>query len=157
MQSNPTPAADKITETTVKKLQDCMRGELAATETYELALTKVQHVGLHRALQNIFSSHAGRVSRLRRRILELGGDVPSTSGVWGTFATLAQKGADLVGDKAAIGMLEEGEDRQLKIYDDAVESVDSTTRQLIQRDLIEEQRRTHALCRELKEYTRAPS
>ena len=46
----------------VEKLQELLRGELSAVETYELALKSINHVGLHRTLQEILVSHSRRVA-----------------------------------------------------------------------------------------------
>jgi hypothetical protein len=140
-----------------EKLQECLRGELSAMETYELALKSVTHVGLHNSLQEIFVSHARRAERLRERIERSGGESPQSSGLWGTFAKGLQAGADLLGDRTAIAVLEAGEDRGLELYTQGLEDCDAGTRKLIATELLPEQQRTHELCRTLKSYVNAPS
>lgn len=156
MQMNQqTQSAAKAEDT--GKLEECFRGELSAVETYELALKSITHVGLHRALQELLESHALRSERIREQISRLGAEPPKSSGVWGAFTKVVQAGADLIGDRAAIAALEEGEDRGLAMYTTGLEGCDAKTRKFIDTELLPEQRRTHELCRSLKTYVTAPS
>jgi demethoxyubiquinone hydroxylase (CLK1/Coq7/Cat5 family) len=156
MQMNQqTPHAAKAEDTA--KLEECLQGELSAVETYELALKSINHVGLHRALQEILESHALRAERIRERISRAGAEAPKSSGVWGAFTKVVQAGADLLGDRVAIATLEEGEDRGLAMYTSGLEGCDAKTRKFIDTELLPEQRRTHDLCRSLKTYVKAPS
>lgn len=148
---------DTGTNPTIEKLQDCLRGEMMAVETYERALSSVDHVGLHHALQEILTSHAHRQDLIRERLGHMGGDVPSSTGLFGTFAKVLQRGADILGDRVAIAALEEGEDRGLAMYEEAVASCDGRTRRFIEKDLLPEQHHTHDLCRQLKDYVTQPS
>lgn len=144
-------------EANIEKLQECLRGELSAVETYEMALKNVSHVGLHGRLQELLASHARRADRLRDRVEQLGAEPSRSSGIWGAFAKVFQAGADLLGDRAAIAALEEGEDHALKLYTDRVDGCDADTRRLLATELMPEQRRTHDLCKALKTYAGAPS
>jgi hypothetical protein len=141
----------------MEKLQECFRSELSATETYQLALGRVTHVGLHRTLQEMLTSHARRQDLIADSILGLGGEPPTSSGVWGVFAKVFQAGADLLGDRPAIAALEEGEDRCLKLYTEGPDGCDRETRQLIDKHLLPAQQRTHDLCKTLRDYVTAPS
>lgn len=158
MQTNTsTTAHTELQNGSVSKLQDLLRSELSAVETYEMALKSVSHVGLHRTLQEILVSHSNRIPQLREKILGMGGAPPASSGVWGAFAKVFQGGADILGDRVAIAALEEGEDRAVALYTGDMNDVDARTRRFIDTDLVAEQRRTHDLCRTLKSYTSAPS
>jgi len=144
-------------ERTAEKLQDILRAETSAVETYELALESITHVGLHRALQEILASHGQRVEQVRTRMRWLGTEPATGSGVSGAFAKTFQAGADLLGDRAAIAALEQGEDRLLSLYTRDLSSLDSRTCEFIETSLLPSQRHTHDLCRTLKSYTNAPS
>lgn len=146
-----------IKNASIEKLQECLRGELSAVETYELAAKGVEHVGIHHTLQQLLASHARRTTQLTERIRELGAAPAKSSGVWGAFAKAVQAGADLLGDRVAISALEEGEDRGLKLYTDNLTGCDPVTRRLIEAEILPQQQRTHELCRTLKTYTNAPS
>jgi len=155
--TNTTGREDEARDVGVAKLQECMRSELSAVETYELALKSVNHVGLHRTLQEILVSHQNRTTLLREKIQALGAEAPTNSGVWGAFAKAFQVGADLLGDRIAIATLEEGEDRGVELYTADLAGCDAATRKLIDSELRVEQQRTHDLCRTLKTYVIAPS
>lgn len=160
MQPNMNTNPSRETETrdaSVAKLQECLRSEFSAAETYELALKSVTHVGIHRTLQEILVSHSRRTALLRDKITGLGAEASTDTGVWGAFAKAFQIGADLLGDRLAIAALEEGEDRGLELYSKDLAECDLKTRKLIDTDLLPEQRRTHDLCRTLKRYMTAPS
>ena len=155
MQTNP--HREPTTNAGIEKLQDCLRGELSAIETYELALKNVTHVSVHHTLQEILVSHARRTDQLRDKLRRMGAEPPKSSGVWGAFAKVVQAGADLLGERAAITALEEGEDRMLKVYTTNLDECDATTRRFIETDLLPAQQHTHELCRGLKSYIKATS
>lgn len=138
----------------VDQLNDFLRGELSAVETYDLALRSVRDAELATALRNIRDNHDRRVTLLRERIRTLGGEPVHGSGVWGAIAKLVQRGADLFGDKAAIAVLEEGEDRCKKMYSD-FGHLDASTRELVATQIAPEQQRTHDLCSSLHRMTKA--
>ena len=150
-----TPGADKAAD--MAKLEECLQGELSAVETYELALKGIDHVGLHKALQELLESHSLRSEKIRERITRAGGEPPKSSGVWGAFTKVVQAGADLLGDRTAIATLEAGEDRGLAMYTTGLEGCDAKTRSFIESDLLPEQRKSHDLCRSLKTYVKAPT
>jgi demethoxyubiquinone hydroxylase (CLK1/Coq7/Cat5 family) len=153
-----TPSRENASRhTSVEKLQEFLRSEISAVETYELALKSVTHVGLHRTLQEILSSHYRRTLQLREKIAGLGSEPEASSGVWGAFAKVFQAGADLLGERVAIAALEEGEDRSLEMYSADIKGCDAKTQKLVDYDLLPEQRRTHDLCRTLKTYVTTPS
>jgi hypothetical protein len=144
-------------EQSATKLAECLRGELAAVETYELALKHIDHVGLHRTLQDILASHSRRVELIRDIMIRTGMDVPTSSGVWGAFAKTVQVGADLLSVNTAIAALEAGEDRGLAMYSADLDGLEQETQSFIATTLLPEQRRTHDLCRALKSYVKQPS
>lgn len=144
-------------DASLEKLKECMRRELSAVETYELALKAIDHVGMHHTLQEIFVSHSRRTEQIGERIRLLGGEPSTSSGVWGAFAKAIQMGADLLGDRVIIAALEEGEDLTFRIYTDDLSDCDSKTRTFVQTVLMPEQRRTHDLCRSVMLYVNAPS
>jgi len=158
MQTNQPRESTPATKTmNAEKLQEFLRGELSAVETYDLAMKGVEHVGIHHTLQEILASHAQRTTQLSEKLRQLGGAPTKSSGAWGTFAKVVQAGADLLGDRVAVSALEDGEDRGLKLYTESLETVDPTTRRFIETELLPQQQRTHELCRTLKSYMNAPS
>lgn len=156
MQTDP-QTSNTSREYSTSKLEECMRGELSAVETYELALKSVTHVALHHSLQEILDNHTRRVEWLRDRLSRQGATPVKSSGVWGAFTKAVQMGADLLGNRTAIASLEEGEDRGMRLYTKDLDECDMETRTFITTQLLPEQQYTHDLCRTLKKYVNAPS
>lgn len=134
----------------VDTLNSFLRGEISAVETYRQALGHVSDTRLRGALEDCQHDHEHRVEELRERILKLGGEPVKSSGLWGTFAKLVQGGADLLGEKAAIQALEEGEDHGLHDYQRDVEQVHGEARRLVKMELLPAQKRTHERLSRLK-------
>jgi hypothetical protein len=104
----------------LETLNGLLRGELAATETYQLALARLDSE--HGALQlaQIRDEHAEAVSLLRKQIREFGGDPETSSGTWGAFAKLVEGTAQIFGNSAALVALKQGEESGLSNYERAV-------------------------------------
>ncbi len=137
------------TKKTTGVLNSLLRGELSATETYSQAIDKLRDEQIPALTENR-TCHQDRLPVLRKRIVELGGNPDATSGMWGSFAKLVEGGAKLFGRDAAIAALEEGEDRGLSDYRDALGKVDPATRAIIEEDLLPAQERTHRRMSDVK-------
>lgn len=138
-QATQTPPAH---ERRVAILNSLLRGELSAVETYDQAIRQLAKERIPELAENR-DCHAGRVDALRREILGLGGEPAKSSGVWGGFAKLVEKGASVAGRFAIIATLEEGEDRGLADYRKARDELDGPARTGIDTDLLPAQKRTH--------------
>lgn len=134
----------------VETLNSFLRGEISAVETYRQALGHVSDENLRGALEECRQDHEHRVEELRERIRRMGGEPVESSGLWGTFAKLVQGGADLLGDKAAIQALEEGEDHGLNDYQRDVDQVHGEARRFVKMELLPAQKRTHERLSRLK-------
>ncbi len=134
----------------VETLNDLLRGEISAVETYRQAIDKLSASPSRVELEQCKRSHELRVGQLREQVVRLGGQPVQGSGAWGSFAKLVEGGAKVFGEKAAIAALEEGEDHGLKLYRDDMAKLDSVMRVLIERDLLPEQERTHSALSALK-------
>ena len=103
-------------------LNECLRGELSAIETYHQALEKNRkQYGEETRFQQLASmlkDHQEAAMRLRRLIEGLGGTPSNDSGAWGTWSKTVMGAAKLLGDKAALKALKEGEESGIKRYDD---------------------------------------
>ena len=105
-------SSDKSSET-IRGLNELLRGELAALETYNQALSVVTgDRETENDLRECQSSHRERVDRLRMEIIERGGTPDTGSGAWGVFAKAVEGTAKTVGQKMAINALEAGEDHR---------------------------------------------
>jgi uncharacterized protein (TIGR02284 family) len=127
----------------VEALNELLRGERSAVETYRQAVQRVTEPGIRTQLGDCQRSHEQRCDKLEQRIHELGGRADETSGAWGTFAKIVQGGAAIVGEKATIAALEEGEDHGNKLYRNDLPKLDAQSRRLVEEELLPEQQRTH--------------
>jgi len=136
--------------TTVATLNGFLRGEISAVETYRQALDKLQTSPSRVELEQCRRSHEQRVDRLRQEVVRAGGTPEEGSGAWGAFAKLVEGSAKVLGEKAAISALEQGEDHGLKLYRDELEKLDATARAVIESEVLPAQERTHKSLSTLK-------
>lgn len=137
-------------ERSLHNLEALCRGELAAVETYNTALSSAS-LGMFRPqLIQCQRSHQNRVHLLGWRIHLLGGTPPESSGAWGVFAKAVEGAATAIGERAAISALEEGEDHGLNEYRSRIGELDADTRDFIQARVLPAQTETHSITRALK-------
>jgi osmotically-inducible protein OsmY len=133
------------------QLNSFLRGELAAVETYRMALEKLDKNSTARTeLEACKRSHEERVALLRDEILKRGGSPSTSSGPWGVFARIIEGGARAFGDKTAIAALEEGEDHGLRDYKDDLDRLEPDLRTIVQSKLLQLQEQTHSRMSALK-------
>lgn len=131
------------TKQDIKQLNEFLRGERSAVETYSQCIERFDGPTMRQELQLLRDSHAKRVQMLESRITELGGAPDSSSGAWGAFAKLVEGGAKLFGKSAAINVIEEGEDHGKKLYNDKIDELSASTRNFIVQQILPEQARSH--------------
>lgn len=112
------------TENTIDTLNKLLRGEIAATETYQQALAKVGDESGANALRQIHDEHRAAANTLRQHVHGHSGKPDQGSGSWGAFAKAVTGTAKLLGNTAAIKALKEGEEQGIKDYEDALRSND---------------------------------
>jgi uncharacterized protein (TIGR02284 family) len=134
----------------VDTLNELLRGEISAVETYRQALSKLTTSSARSQLEDCARSHQLRVEKLRDQVVRLGGQPDEKSGAWGAFARLVEGGAKTFGEKAAIAALEEGEDHGLKLYRGDIDKLDPASRALIEQDVLPAQEATHRSMSTLK-------
>jgi uncharacterized protein (TIGR02284 family) len=141
------------TKSSIEQLNEFLRGEISAVETYQMALSKVDDISTVRdeLLVNL-KSHQDRVMLLQDAIRQCGGEPATSSGPWGVFAKAVEGGAKLFGKKAAISALEEGEDHGLSDYRDELEDkdLDFQWQSLVRERLLPQQQATHDRLSDLK-------
>ncbi len=137
-------------ETSIEQLNSFLRGEISAVETYRQALDRLKTFRARGVLEDCQRSHQTRVELLKRRITTLGGQPAEGSGAWGIFAKAVEGGAAVLGEKAAIAALEEGEDHGMKDFQADMGKLDPAVRTLVEDELLPEQRRTHDSVSSLK-------
>jgi len=118
---------------TISNLNSLLRGELAATETYQQALAKIGEEDGAAELRAIHVEHREAANTLRQHVHQFGGKPDQGSGTWGAFAKAVEGTAKLFGNKAALEALKEGEEHGLNNYEEASqdEKLPSECRQLI--------------------------
>lgn len=131
------------TKSSVDQLNSFLRGEMSAVETYQMALDKLDRTSTARdeLLANL-KSHQDRVMALQDAIVQLGGTPAKSSGPWGSFAKAVEGTAKVLGDKAAVAALEEGEDHGLKDYRGERDELTPECQTIISR-LLPMQQQTH--------------
>ncbi|MDQ3364992.1 MAG: DUF2383 domain-containing protein [Myxococcota bacterium] len=109
-----------------------------------MALDKLDDISTMRdeLLVNL-KSHQDRVMVLQEAVIAAGGEPATGSGPWGVFAKAVEGGAKVLGDKATIAALEEGEDHGLKDYKSDLDDLDAATRSLVTNQLLPQQKQTH--------------
>jgi hypothetical protein len=132
------------------KLNDCLRSERSAVETYTLAIKHTDKPEISTTLSDIRESHSLRTRRIADFLRAHGVEPVKGEGALGAIAKVVQSGANLFGDKAAVASLEEFEDRFLKMYKDHWYPQD--VQHFISTELLPRQERTHELCRNLKRF-----
>jgi hypothetical protein len=138
----------------VQQLNSFLRGEISAAETYRMAIEKAssnadspeQSLGLLREIQ---AEHGRAAQSIRDRIRELGGEPEDSSGAWGVWAKFAQGVGNFLGETASLKALKEGEEHGLKDYVAGVDSIDPTSGDLVQNQLIPAQQRHITLLEQL--------
>lgn len=134
----------------IDALNSFLRGELSAVETYRQASKHIQSDLARTEVDACLQDHESRVAAIQERIQSLGGQPAESSGLWGTFAKMVQGGADLLGDKAAIDALEQGEDHGLADYNRDVKKLHGSARTFALQQLLPSQKHTHARISRLK-------
>jgi len=132
-------------EKAIDRLNSLLRGELAAIETYERALRKLDGPGTELAdqLVHFAAEHSRNADALKARVETLGGTCANPSGAWGAWSRIVQGSANVFGDGSAIKALKEGEEHGLKDYADALEDdeLDEASRRLVENEMIPRQRK----------------
>lgn len=124
----------------IETLNNFLKDELAATETYQQAIDKFQddEDGGLESLTTIHQDHKQAVASLQALIDRLGGEPADDSGVWGTWANIIQGGANLLGKKVALKALHEGEVKGCEAYQDTLQQneLPAEIRSLIENKLL---------------------
>jgi demethoxyubiquinone hydroxylase (CLK1/Coq7/Cat5 family) len=105
------------------KLDNLIRGELAALQSYDAVLKDTKDKIQMNRLQEIRNDHVDAITILSKYTI----DKPTilaeteTAGAWGDFAKAWTKGAKLMGNKTALKALTQGEEHGINKYTEALE------------------------------------
>lgn len=117
--------ADDQAEAGVKWLNRLLRGEIAAIETYEIAL---KDESLHNAeartllSQNLMEHREARTN-LEKLVFKWRGEPDTSSGLWGSFTDTLTAAAKALSTKLAIETLIRGEEHGRSDYEDMLEEM----------------------------------
>lgn len=131
----------------MKQIDELIRGEISAVESFDTVINKIKNQEELTRLSEIRQDHQRAVEKLKQfadgEILK----EADTSGPWGTFTTAFAGGASLFGDKAAVNALKVGEQHGLNEYKEALadDGVRPEVKQIIQSELIPSQERHLAI------------
>lgn len=123
------------------EINELLRGELSAIDTYQQALKKLGDEPGAKHLKNALSNHQDAAKKLTAEVAKLKGTPSTDAGAWGTWAQTVVGSAKILGDQAALKALKEGEEHGLKEYKDALEDMDipASVKNLIRTKLIGQQ------------------
>jgi len=132
----------QATQECVGTLNSLLRGELAATETYQQAMEKLKDDPAIGELRTIHVDHRETANTLRQHVHGCGGKPDQGSGAWGTWAKLVEGAAKLFGKTAALKALKEGEEHGVKDYEKALQdgSLPAECQSLIRAQLLPQTR-----------------
>jgi demethoxyubiquinone hydroxylase (CLK1/Coq7/Cat5 family) len=136
-------------EETTTTLNEVLRGELSAIETYCQAIENIREPNIIAILEEAHNCHVMRANLLSDKVRELGAEAAVSSGVWGALAKLIESGAQIFGDRATIAILEEGEDHGLEQYTALCSDTNPEIRNL-GREFLPKQEGTHSIMKDLK-------
>jgi demethoxyubiquinone hydroxylase (CLK1/Coq7/Cat5 family) len=128
----------QVIDKSARRLNSLLRGELAAMETYQLVLEKMQHDPTWADLNNIQQEHQEAVDTLRNQVRQFGERPDSRSGAWGAWARLVEGTAALLGKRTALTALKEGERFGQRDYQSALadENLPEESRAFIRSELL---------------------
>lgn len=106
--------------TGIDVLNSLLRGEIAATETYQQALAQADNEQGKHELRRLRDDHRSAANTLRQHIHYLGGQPDQGSGAWGTVAKSIEGAAKVFGHNAALKALKEGEEYGARLYERAL-------------------------------------
>lgn len=144
-----------IQKADVDQLNSFLRGELAAVETYDQAIDKIDDFEIQASLRAVRASHDRRAELLQQRVVAMGGEPATSSGLWGSFAKLVEGSAALFGVSPAIAALEEGEDRGRDEYRRDLRDLSPDNKTFVATAILPEQLRTHDAMSVLKRQLKA--
>lgn len=122
----------------VDAMNQLLRGELSAVETYDQAIEKFAGKPGVSELKSIRGEHAHAVSSLQKRVMHFGGEPAMSSGLWGTFATAVTGTAKIFGTDTVVAALKKGEEHGISEYEKALANVEVHTecKELVRNELL---------------------
>lgn len=124
----------------VSALNQLLRGELSAVETYQQALSRIGEDKGAAELRRLLQAHQEAAGVLRSHVEQHGGKPETGSGAWGAFAKAVEGAAKLLGNKAALHALDAGEKHGINDYEKALQELPADCRAVIETRLLPQAR-----------------
>ncbi|MEO5668793.1 MAG: DUF2383 domain-containing protein [Bdellovibrionota bacterium] len=126
---------------TQERINELLRGERSAVETYHQAFAAVGDDPRIDDLRAVAAEHRHAVQMLVDRVIACGGEPSHDSGIWGTWTKTVLGTATLFGEKASLSILKEGEEHGKNLYLDFLKDadVDPICRDIIENELLPQQ------------------
>jgi rubrerythrin len=122
--ANPNPSSvtsePSSQSSALDTLNELLRGEMAAIETYRQALEVAEEGEPAETLRALRLHHRDAADVLWHHVEAHGGQPSDGSGAWGAFAKAVEGTARLLGNRAALKALQQGEEHGLQKYEEAL-------------------------------------
>ncbi|MCB1132746.1 MAG: DUF2383 domain-containing protein [Verrucomicrobiae bacterium] len=113
-------------ETCIQVCNSLLRGEHAAVETYDQAIERYVGHPESVTLIRMRDEHRCNAGKLRKCVIDLGGEPADGSGAWGVVARSVTTFVGWFGERPAIAALQEGEAYGIGEYEAALDHPDVT-------------------------------
>lgn len=130
------------------RINGFLRGERAAVDAYARTIATLTRVPGE--LFEARSSHVERIDLLSRYVWRLGGMPDTSAGTWGRVTRGLTGIANAIGDRAAIAVLEEGEDLGVLTYRGNLAALHPVSQAFIRDLILPRQYHTQRLLRRLQ-------
>jgi hypothetical protein len=135
---------------TIDVLNVLLRDELAAIETYGVALHDRSAFSGKTELSRCQRSHETRAAALRDKIVALGGEPADGAGIAGAWGKVVEIGAAAISDEMAIRALEQNEEHVHRDYSTWIPNVTPEVRRFLEQKIWPEEETTYRAMSELK-------
>ncbi len=124
--------------TDIDALNSLLRCQMAAVESYDLAINKYEDPHILTDLQSIREEHLQAEILLREKVLQMGGEPVETSEPWGTCSAAVIGTDKATGPATALAALKQGEEHSINEFEDSLNSerVSADCKQLVRANLL---------------------
>lgn len=136
----------------IDTLNGFLGGEISAVESYKQAINNLDNAQLTAELKQLQTAHAMRAQKIRQKVEELGGEPVESSGLWGSLAQTATRGASAFGEQTALSALVEGERQGLAQYRSKMAAFDGDLKRFVVDELVHDQEQTEHALEAIREY-----
>ncbi len=110
------PLTQDVNKVVNTNINEILRGEISAVETYDSLLEKIKNSSRHFILKTIREEHFASIRYWRDEALNQGKFPQLDSALWGDMVMLFVEASKSISTKTAIGMILKGEEHGLKNY-----------------------------------------